>query len=214
MRVLERIRKALGRPDTTTAPPRAPSPPEPLLRLVHTAIGLPELFAQRAIANGMQVELLAVDELADRLLVFLKENGLQRVGIGGAKLFCRLGLHEAIAAGGHQVCLEPDLSLEMTYQLDAGITDTWAAVAETGALAIRSAAGLGRSLSLMPPVHIAIVEPKNLVPDLIDLAEKIERERVGGTVTLVAGPSKTADIEMNIVVGVHGPWIVKVFCLK
>ena len=94
---------------------------------------------------------------------------------------------------------------------DCGITDVEYAIAETGSLVIRPHAGNGRGLSLVPMIHVAIVEPKNILPDLADLMEKLaEKERSRANVILIAGPSKTADIEMNVVTGVHGPNVVQV----
>ena len=57
----------------------------------------------------------------------------------------------------------------------------------------------------MPFVHVAVVEPKNFLPDLLDLFQRLKDEGIGGGVTMISGPSKTADIEMNVVTGVHGP---------
>jgi L-lactate dehydrogenase complex protein LldG len=63
-------------------------------------------------------------------------------------------------------------------------------------------------------VHVAVVEPKNFLPDLIDLFERLGKEGIGGGVTMISGPSKTADIEMNVVTGVHGPNVVKAYVLQ
>jgi L-lactate utilization protein LutC len=62
-------------------------------------------------------------------------------------------------------------------------------------------------------VHVAIIQPKNFLPDMIDLFEKLSAEGTGSGVTMIAGPSKTADIELNVVTGVHGPNIVKAYIL-
>ena len=95
-----------------------------------------------------------------------------------------------------------------------GVTDVDYAVAETGTVVIRHRPEHGRLLSLVPFVHVAIVEPKCMVPDLIDLFAVLKRDGTGSGVPLISGPSKTADIEMNTVIGVHGPNIVKAFVLN
>ena len=80
--------------------------------------------------------------------------------------------------------------------------------------AANSRAEHGRLLSLVPFVHVAVVEPKVFVPDLIDLFDALAKDGVGSGVTMISGPSKTADIEMNVVTGVHGPNVVRVFVLQ
>ncbi len=77
----------------------------------------------------------------------------------------------------------------------AELLTCYAAVAETGSLVIRPNPGHGRALSLVPPLHVAIVDPSNIVPDLIDLMDKIAGEPYAPNITLITGPSKTADIE-------------------
>jgi L-lactate dehydrogenase complex protein LldG len=66
-----------------------------------------------------------------------------------------------------------------------------------------------RSFSLLPPVHLAVAEQAQLLPDLFDLFDPAFWERRGGTLpsclSLVTGPSKTGDIELRLVTGVHGP---------
>ena len=92
--------------------------------------------------------------------------------------------------------------------------DVYAAVAETGSLVIRPNPHHGLAISLVPPIHIALVEPATIGPDLIDLLEKIRLEPHPPNVTVITGPSKTADIEGALVTGVHGPGLVQVFLVR
>lgn len=90
--------------------------------------------------------------------------------------------------------------------LAAAVTGVQAAVVETGSLALFYGPGAGRLSSLVVPVHVAVVERAQLVPTLDELLA-----RVGGHLgprsgaVLVTGPSRSADIEQVITVGVHGP---------
>ena len=61
-----------------------------------------------------------------------------------------------------------DLSADAAYDIDAGVTEADYAVAETGSLVIRHRPEHGRLLSLVPFVHVAIIEPRIIVPDLLD----------------------------------------------
>jgi L-lactate dehydrogenase complex protein LldG len=106
------------------------------------------------------------------------------------------------------------MTADEAYDYDAGVTEVDYAVAETGTVVVRHRPEHGRLLSLVPFVHVSIVQPKNFVADLIDLFEVLAKEGTGSGVTLISGPSKTADIEMNTVTGVHGPNVVKAFVLS
>ena len=105
------------------------------------------------------------------------------------------------------------MTLDELYDYDAGVSDVYAGVAETGSVVVRASVDHGRAISLVPGVYVAIVEPKNLLADLVDLFEKMSRDGSGGA-TIISGPSKTADIEMELVVGVHGPGKVQIFMLR
>jgi len=79
------------------------------------------------------------------------------------------------------------------------------AIAETGTLMMCSGAGHERVASLLPPMHIAIVERQQIVPDLIDAMATLKSASLPSNVTLITGPSKTGDIELQLTTGVHGP---------
>jgi L-lactate dehydrogenase complex protein LldG len=212
--VLDRVRKALGRNGPHATPPVPPEIREPVARLVHSDIGLPELFARRAAENKMHVDACSADDVAARVAEFLKSKGLRTIVIPVSPFLERLGVRAAMEAAGLSVRAWDQISLDELYDVDAAVTDVTYAVAETGSLVIRSSTEHGRAISLVPNVHVAIVEPKNCVPDLIDLMETLGRTGVGNNVSIITGPSKTADIEGALVVGVHGPGEVQVFVLQ
>lgn len=92
-----------------------------------------------------------------------------------------------------------------------GITGADYAVAETGSVVVMPRQGLSRLVSLVPPVHIALVRAQDVVESLDDvfLLRRLDYYRNGGEMgsylNFITGPSRTADIEQTIVIGVHGP---------
>jgi L-lactate dehydrogenase complex protein LldG len=103
---------------------------------------------------------------------------------------------------------------------DLGITGADYAVAETGSVIVLPRQGLSRLVSVVPPVHLALVRPVDIVETLTDLflLRRLEYHRNGGDMgsylNFITGPSRTADIEMTIVVGVHGPKQVHLVLLE
>jgi L-lactate dehydrogenase complex protein LldG len=214
--VLEKVRRAIGRDKPLAQPPVPPAIDEPITRLVHTDIGLPELFAKRATEMKMKLATVSADELMSGLIAFLRESNCKKIAVSISPLLERLNIATALRAAGFDTQTWDELTLDQVYDgYDCAVTDVAWAVAETGSLVIRPDAGQGRGLSLVPIIHVAIVEPRNLVPDLVDLMEKLSHDPTArSNIILITGPSKTADIEMNVVTGVHGPNIVKVFLLQ
>jgi len=102
------------------------------------------------------------------------------------------------------------------FAADLGITSADWAVAETGTLALCSLPGQGRVVSLLPPNYLAIIEPKQIVPDLFDLFEHLEEQKLHlpSNVSLVTGPRKTGHIELKLTTGVHVPGTVHVLVVE
>lgn len=87
---------------------------------------------------------------------------------------------------------------------DAGLSSADAALAETGTLVVASGPGKSRMATLLPPVHIALVPTSRLTADLFTWTAG-RGASLPANVTLISGPSKTADIEQTMAIGVHGP---------
>jgi L-lactate dehydrogenase complex protein LldG len=213
--VFQRIRAALGRAGHDMPTADTPKIEEPLVRRVHIDIGLPELFARMAEENKIHVTMVHTEEIPAGVLAILREHGCRKVALAGSPVLEKLDLSDMLKTEGFETRIAPAVTLDELYDFDCGITDVAYAVAETGSLVIRPTPQHPRALSLVPPIHIAIVEPRDLLPDLVDLFEKLAADPYSSSATtIITGPSKTADIEMNIVVGVHGPRLVHVFLLS
>ena len=101
---------------------------------------------------------------------------------------------------------------EVIARADVGVTGTALAVAETGTLIARSAAGQPRSTSLLPACHVALFDRGALVETLAQVGIALEAwhdgaapEGGGAVINFITGPSRTADIELTLTRGVHGP---------
>lgn len=100
---------------------------------------------------------------------------------------------------------------------DAGVT--WAdwGIAETGSVVLLSAPRRSRLVSLLPPVHIALLPAERLVATRDDVFARVKSgasDQWPTNVVIATGPSRTADIENDLSIGVHGPGHVHVFILE
>ncbi len=87
-----------------------------------------------------------------------------------------------------------------------GVTGCDAAIAETGSLVLLSGEGKPRAASLLPPVHLAILQRNDLRFSMGEFfAARRDAIAAAACCTFVTGPSRTADIELTLTVGVHGP---------
>lgn len=95
---------------------------------------------------------------------------------------------------------------ELFNQIEAGLTGCACGIADTGSLVLVSSPGEPRSLSLVPPVHIVLFDAGTLYPDFFSaLAGQQWQQAMPTNLVLVSGPSKTADIQLTLAYGAHGP---------
>ena len=175
---------------------------------------LVERFAAEVDAVGGQSyivpDLAAAGVALHRLL---EEAGARSAVCWQHELLDRLRLAQLLAAPGVAMHDYASLSVvpaeeqrRIILACDIGITSCDLAIAETGTLVVCSRRGQERMTSLLPPFYVAIVERKQIVPDLIDaLGQLSTLADLPSNVTLITGPSKTGDIELQLTTGVHGP---------
>jgi L-lactate dehydrogenase complex protein LldG len=92
------------------------------------------------------------------------------------------------------------------FEYEVGISNAQAGIAETGTLVLDSACERHRLVSLVPPVHIAIIKASAIVETLGEALALLRRDKeISPAITFITGPSRTADIELTLAIGVHGP---------
>jgi L-lactate dehydrogenase complex protein LldG len=133
------------------------------------------------------------------------------------------GIRPALAEAGVQVLdaalpVEPAARTARLAELDQaaiGVTGALAGLADTGSVALASGPGRGRIVSLLPPVHVALLPLDRLYPTMAAfLAAHPGVTRQASGLVFVTGPSRTADIEQVLTLGVHGPREVHVLLLR
>ena len=92
------------------------------------------------------------------------------------------------------------------FGFEVGISSAQAGIAETGTLVLDSAYERHRLVSLVPPVHIAIIKASAIVETLAEALALLRKDKeISPAITFITGPSRTADIELTLAIGVHGP---------
>ncbi len=94
---------------------------------------------------------------------------------------------------------------ELQAQADIGLTGCEAALAETGSLAMVSGPGRPRTASLLPLTHIALIRQADLLQGMGEFFVLYQQSPVLPYLVFITGPSRTADIELSLTLGVHGP---------
>lgn len=134
---------------------------------------------------------------------------------GFKKIYCReTDFRSSISSDALAGLLMNDISPEALKNCDAAITGCECLVARTGTIVLSSAQESGRTSSVYAPVHICIATTSQLVYDIKD-GLRLLKEKYGSNlpsfISFASGPSRTADIEKTLVVGVHGPKEVYLF---
>lgn len=125
-------------------------------------------------------------------------------------------LSQQLRALGKEVLPVSQAARQEFFAADLAITGVAYLIAETGSIVVVAQKEEPRSPSLLPPAFIAVARRQQLLPDLFDLFAQWGPE-TGSTrpscLTIITGPSKTGDIELKLVTGVHGPGVVHVILL-
>ncbi|MCL6516081.1 lactate utilization protein [Alicyclobacillus sp.] len=210
---LQRIAARLGRPAPLCEPP------------ARDEVGAPAFWRDYHLPMEARVEkfITELEKLGGHARAFenlaalrtgladlLAQLAPRRIGTWGPSWVRAHGLEEVLA-GYEQVAWSPEEDgrtvIRRLAQVDVGITGCDFAVADTGTIGVVTSPEQGRSVSLLPPVHIALVPVSRLHTRLGEaLAIVAERpDAVASSVNFITGPSRSSDIEGDGTVGIHGP---------
>ena len=139
-----------------------------------------------------------VSDAAALLRSMIENLGASKIAISDSDLVI------SIADELSDVDFVKDPEMEFLFGSDVGVTSAQWAIAETGTLVLESDAESHRLTSLIPPIHICILETGKIRQTLGEILDLIDAER-SRTVTFITGASRTSDIELTLAIGVHGP---------
>ena len=201
--ILAKIRKSLGEEKLPMPYPDAEKNSEPIY--AHSGYSPEEVFAETFIRRGGKF--IGCDSELDLMssISILYEN------LGWTQILCA---DERMLKLFHNNKLDIVLPAHPPMEsADACITDCEILIARTGSIMLSSAQNMGRTAAVYYPVHIVFAYIDQVVYDIDDAIKAMKRKygnNVPSMINIATGPSRTADIEKTLVVGVHGP--AKVYC--
>jgi len=193
--ILHKIQAALQTPTERPVPKPDFNAPIYALEHEHLAVEFVEVFKQN---NGEFYYCENKDELLDRLKLLVQQKNLENI------FAWELPLIEMLSESGIPFS-QDDAGL---LKVDAGITLCECMVARTGSLVVSSKQAAGRRLTIYPHIHIVVAYLSQLVPDIKDGLQLMQQRygaQLPSMISMVTGPSRTADIEKTLVLGAHGP---------
>ena len=199
--ILKRIKQALKQPVPVPFPAAAaeehfiPATQEPILEFAERFTSLQGKFCYCSCEKELAEQLSALAAKREWTKLYCRDNALQ----------------EMLQLNG----FEPDYYADLAG-CDAAITGCESLVARTGSILLGSGNVSGRTVSVYAPVHICIAYAHQVKPDIADGLDALftPDKKYPSMVTLATGPSRTADIEKTLVVGVHGPKEVYCFLIE
>jgi L-lactate dehydrogenase complex protein LldF len=172
-----------------------------------------EIFKEEIISLSGTFTLCEPDGLGDAVRALLTSRQITSV-LSWDDEYLQEGLRAELQRVGIKIQKSPGNGKFLPESIPrAGLTGAIAAVAETGTLVVPGGHGRPLLSSLLSEIHIVILRVRDLYPNLKDVLN-LPQVQEASAVALISGPSRTADIEMTLTIGVHGPGELHVFCVK
>lgn len=223
-----KIARGADRPLPEYRPTRAPdSPwttPRPDADQAHELDGasldmLAERFIRELTAlSGHAARVPTLDTARAYVLEVARDRGARSLVRWSDPLLDELAADDLLRAVGVEVTVSTeildDVERAAIAAADIGLSGAVGAIARTGSVVLTSGPGRPRIVTLLPPTYIALVPTATLVADVPDALARFAPDAARGTLpaslTFHTGPSRSADIEQSLAIGVHGPGDVHV----
>jgi len=144
---------------------------------------------------------LSPSDIHSALKTLITEQNIRKATVWNTSHLNQLQITKTLSSLGVEL-VSPNASKHEMAQCDLGITEADYLLPETGTLVLRSSSEKPRAVSLLPRVHLAIVRPEILRADMYQV---FAEAKASNYLVFITGPSRTADIELTVTLGVHGP---------
>jgi L-lactate dehydrogenase complex protein LldG len=212
-KIIASVKNALGNGVRSNSHDAAATPAVPVAQSAQRAELASTFASELEEVGGKFLGILTPAELTNRIVSLAGELGAKTVALGQGVTSDMDTISEALERADFRIVrtlpvADTDRAGMRARVADAelGIADADFAIASTGTLAVVSNANRPSSLTLLPPASLVIVQIDRVMTSLAAvLAEMGPAGVAANRLTLITGPSRTADIEKRIVLGVHGP---------
>lgn len=163
-------------------------------------------FEKRAKAASTEIFRVKTAVEAQEIITNLaKFTNAKKVVSADSALQNATGINEQLKSLGIAVYNELTDVTEHAESADLGISTVEFGIAESGSVCMDGYSFESRLVSMLPPIHIALMNSKNIVLGISEAFEIISKVYHQGYISFITGPSRTADIERVLTIGVHGP---------
>lgn len=205
--VIDNIRRSLGRTEQT---PLSLRPVIYAARQAESADSEIQLFLDELKKLSGVGQRLAPGGIAESLKIIVAENDIHKATVWDTPHLKHLKFAEYLTVLGVEL-VSPTADKHEMALCDLGITEADYLLPETGTIVLHSSDQMPRAVSLLPRIHLAIVRPEMLRPDMHQV---FSEAKTSNYLVFITGPSRTADIELTTTLGVHGPKELFVWILE
>jgi L-lactate utilization protein LutC len=215
--MLDRIRRACAGTDAGELPSQVPDFP-------HYSDPLSQFRFEFEAVGGVFLDGRGEGRLAEGLATVVRASDSREIYWESEELFHKYGIPFTLGQTGHGsedpllYSRHPDQEVEFPLLLESkpygkdelaastlSISPARLGIAETGTIVHEVVPGTGRLFSILPPARLVLLSERDLIMNAGEVFDGMLGEQRGSVLTLITGPSRTADIEKTLVVGVHGP---------
>jgi L-lactate dehydrogenase complex protein LldG len=228
---LNRIAQKLGRPRSTDVkrPVWTRHPWDHLLQQQHHHELVAQFEQVLAKLGGRVIRVETLAALPAAINSWLEESGAQKLiswqhsSPSGQGVLEALRLYEqglALRKSAASITLWDEQAdqqhlLQAAEQADVGFTIAAHGIAETGSIVLYNRGSCGRLVSLLPSVSVSVLRAADIVPRITQVLDQLDvRAEQYSCINVITGPSRSADIEMDLSVGVHGPGQLIIFLVE